>query len=359
MPVIVWMVVFAFLWRWAKLRSSDPKLRSSDSKRQEAETRSDPKLRSSDSKHQAKRDSDPKRQEAETRGGLRRQEQLGDRQERMQGAILKEGYMDGSIAISPQMNTEYQAFLAIYQPLMTRWGEGLEMAYQLEQPPPTVAGPPPKPSSSDLQRILQGLLQQGKPFPPVPASVPPFPPSIRTVQEMENLLPQLPTDVQPYQNALDWMNDQFLRSQRKLQGALRGEGFQGFEGFQAGQCAAFQSCYQQMQAGQAQRAQQIQQEFKNRLDAFQSPRLRQAFDLNERLGREIKEIQRKAQSGDWIKDVAIPDKGPKQVYELPEGADALEQMRLKDPAKYAEYQKKFGSMFSIKVLTDQINQALR
>jgi len=265
------------------------------------------------------------------------------------------------MAISPQMNAEYQAFLAIYQPLMTRWGEGLEMGYQLEQPPPTTAGPPPKPSPSDLERIRQGLLQQGKPFPPLPSSVPPFPPSISTVQDMERLLPQLPADVQPYQNALDWMNDQFLRSQKKLQGALRGEGFQGqgLEGFQAGQCAAFQSCYQQMQAAEAQRAQQVQQEFKSRLDAFQSPRLRQAFELNERLGKEIKEIQRKAQSGDWIKDVAIADKGPKQVYELPPGADALEQMRLNDPARYAEYQKKYGSMFSLKVLTDQINRALR
>jgi len=260
------------------------------------------------------------------------------------------------------MNAEYQAFLAMYQPLMTRWAEGLEMGYQLEQPPPTTAGPPPKPSPSDLERIRQGLLQQGKPFPPLPSSVPPFPPSISTVQEMERLLPQLPADVQPYQNALDWMNDQFLRSQKKLQGALRGEGFQGqeaWEGFQAGQCAAFQSCYQQMLAGEAQRAQQIQQEFKARLDAFQSPRLRQAFELNERLGREIKEIQRKAQSGDWIKDVAIADKGPKQVYEMPEGADALEEMRLKDPARYAEYQKKYGSMFSLKVLMEQINRALR
>jgi hypothetical protein len=184
---------------------------------------------------------------------------------------------------------------------------------------------------------------------------------------MEKLLPQIPADVQPYQNALDWMNDQFLRSQKKLKGALQGEGFQGqgqgqgqgLEGFEAGQCAAFQSCYQQMLAAEGQRAQQIQQEFKSRLDAFQSPRLRQAFELNERLGKEIKEIQRKAQSGDWIKSVSIADKGPKQVYNLPPGADALEQMRLKDPARYAEYQKKYGSMFSIKVLTDQINSALR
>lgn len=138
-----------------------------------------------------------------------------------------------------------------------------------------------------------------------------------------------------------------------------------------GVCAEISSCFkenpdlirqlsqaQQEEAGQ--RLERLQRELLVRFQQFQQPRLRSAFELNDRLSRNAKEVQRKAKSGDWIKDVRIgggAEKGPKAV--IPAGGSALEDLRRSDPERYAELERSQSSLFSVKQLIEQINRNLR
>ena len=153
-----------------------------------------------------------------------------------------------------------------------------------------------------------------------------------------------------------------------MKGGIPGmEGFQDLEGFAGDTCAEISQCFKDnpelarqllaaQQADAATRLEQIQQELMGRFQQFQQPRLRSAFDLNVRLRANAKEIQRKAQSGDWIKDIKIGG-GEGTKYTLPPGSNALEEMCRKNPGQCAELRK--SPFFSVKQLFEQINRNLR
>jgi hypothetical protein len=171
-------------------------------------------------------------------------------------------------------------------------------------------------------------------------------------------------------DALDWMNQQFLQAQKELNRALQGGSIPSMEGFGGGACAELATCFkenpdlirqlgiaQQEEAGQ--RLERIQRQLMERFQQFQQPRLRTAFELNGRLRNQAKETQRKAQTGEWVKDLRIPgaETGPKPVP--PPGGSALDELRRSNPERYAEYQKSHASLFSITQLMVQINRNLR
>lgn len=286
--------------------------------------------------------------------------------------LSKDGFI-APLLVSPEIKKEYQSFREFYEAFLTRWKEALVTAYSLEQSP-TEAGTKEQknPSDGELNQIVAKLIgQTGKPLPSLPLS--PLPPSIETLEDMERgrLLDRIPTSSQPYMDALDWMNQQFLQAQKELNRALQGGSLPSMEGFVSGTCAELATCFkenpdlirqlgaaQQEEAGQ--RLERIQRQLMERFQQFQQPRLRTAFELNGRLREQAKETQRKAQTGEWVKDLRIPGAettGPKPV--LPPGGSALDDLSRSNPARYAEYQKSHASLFSIKQLMEQINRNLR
>lgn len=287
---------------------------------------------------------------------------------------MEEGFV-APLLVSSEWKKAYQEFLLFHRAFMTRWRDALTTAYQLEQPA-MATGKAKEPTDAELNGVVKTLIATlGKPLPTLPPSDGAFPSSVETLDDIERaeLLERVPSSAQPYMDALEWMNQQFMKAEKELNRALQGGGLPALEGFESGQCAELASCFKEnpdliRQLGQAQqeeaaqRLRRIQQELMGRFAQFQQPRLRSAFELNGRLSQNAKETQRKAQSGDWIRDVKIGgpkdgEEGPKPVP--PPGGSALEELRRTNPEKYAEYQRSSSSMFSVKQLMEQINRNLR
>jgi hypothetical protein len=279
-----------------------------------------------------------------------------------------EGFL-APLLVSPECKKGYQDFVKFNTDFFTRWRDAMITTYQLEQPALTGASAK-EPTDTELNATITKLTTSlGKPLPLLPSSA--LPPTIDTLDDIERgrLLDKVPSSAQPYMDALEWMNQKFIQAEKDLNKALQGGGIPSLEGFLDGTCAEIATCFkenpdlirqlglaQQEEAGQ--RLERIQRELIGRFEQFQQPRLRTAFELNERLSKNAKETQRKAQSGDWIKDVRIGAKdGPRPV--VPPGGDALEELRTSDPEKYREYQTSQSSLFSVKQLMEQINRNLR
>ncbi len=281
------------------------------------------------------------------------------------------------LLVSDTFRTAYDGFLRFYPPFMEGWRDALIRAYSLEQP--VEGGAKKDPTEGDLARVVAGLTSSlGKLFPPpsLPGGPLPAPSTLQTLEDIDRaqLTNRIPVQVDPYQNALEWMNEQLLRAEKELEEALRGGGASGLpalEGFEGeGKCAELSQCFrdhpelvrqllaaQQEEAGQ--RLNRIQRDLMARFEQFQQPKLMSAFELNRRLVRKAKETEAKAKSGDWIKDVRMggSEKGP--VLTSPPGGDALEELRRKDPERYKQLQAKNASLFSLKQLMEQINRGLR
>lgn len=275
---------------------------------------------------------------------------------------IKEAFQ--ALLVSPAFQRAYGDFLAFHQEFQTGWREVLDTAASMSQE----AGTARKERTDDERNVTVRELSAslGKPLP----LIVPLPGKVETLEDLERaqLLERIPPSAQPYQDALEWMNQTLIKAQQELDKALQGGGIPTLEGFAGQECAHIAQCFKdnpdllrQVVAAQqedaAARLERIQRELMGRFQQFQQPRLRSAFDLNGRLRANAREVQRKAQSGDWIKDVKIGSKEPGAKYALPPGADALEEMRRKDPTRYAQLQK--SPFFSVKQLIDQINRNLR
>lgn len=277
------------------------------------------------------------------------------------------------LLVSSEVKKEYQAFRTFYESFLASWKEALTTAYSLQQSSPTEAGKAVAVSDTELNRLVSTLSTKlGKPLPSLPVT--PLPAVVETLEDIERsqLLEHIPVSSQPYMDALEWMNQQFIQAQQELNKALQGGAIPSMEGFAGKEsCAEISTCFkenpdlirqlaaaQQEEAGQ--RLERIQRELLGRFQQFQQPRLRSAFELNGRLRQQAKETQRKAQSGEWIKDIRIPgsagDTAPKPV--APPGT-TLEELRQSNPERYAEYERSRSSLFSIKQLMEQINRNLR
>lgn len=281
---------------------------------------------------------------------------------------LKEGF-SRPLLVSDEFKRHYQAFLRFYHGFMPSWKEALITAHSLEQPPTTKAQTTSsEPSPVQLQRIVEKMTSTlGKPFPSLTDN---FPERIETLDDIdrERLVERIPKSSQPYFHALEWMNNQLLKAQKEVENALKGGGIQSLDGFTGGTCAEVSRCLkdnpeltrqllqaQQEEAGQ--RLERIQRELISRLEQFQQPRLSSSLELNGRLRKSAKEMQQKAQSGDWIKDIKMGG-NEKTSLPPPPGGNTLEELRRTNPEKYKQLQEKNGSLFSVKQLFEQINRNL-
>lgn len=286
------------------------------------------------------------------------------------------------LLVSDAFRKAYEEFLGFYTPFQERWRDALLRTWGLEQGPSST-GKQREPTDKELAGEVAKLIQtQGIVFPPPPSSLSPSPkgslpaPSaLQTLDDLDKgrLLDLVPKTVDPYQHAMDWMNNQMLRAEKELEKALQGGGLPALEGFAGKEtCGELSQCFrdnpelvrqlllaQQEEAGS--RLERTERELMSRFAQFRQPKLVSAFELNSRLTKKAKETEAKAQSGDWIKDVRIGSSAAegKVKIKTPPGGDALEELRQKDPARYKALKGSSPSLFSVKQLMEQITQGLR
>jgi hypothetical protein len=231
----------------------------------------------------------------------------------------------------------------------------------MNAPPPEELTDPSQSSnataSTPSRKALNAYIEQlsktsNKKFPPITDALPKEidRPSFESVKDT---LPTDIKDIQPYLNALTWMNKNIAESQANLK-AMKSEGFDN-----PAICPAVIQCTDAQKAQAEQDFLKKQKVLTAVLDQFNnSTALKQLMKDNADLVKKSKDIQNQAQSGKLLNSMAKSDE-PEIVYTLPPGANALADLESSDPATYQEYKTNYAPLFGMKQQFDQINRNLR
>ena len=264
--------------------------------------------------------------------------------------LVEEGF-----EVDPTFQEKYKKFVQFYNTFMTSWEKAIVTMVSMDAPPPAelsspsqidTSSKPKTPSRAQLNQYVQVLLtKEKKPFPPITDPLPEIITSLPT---------NLPSDPQPYINALDWMNEHMASSQKELESSMKGvEPYEDCS--QINQCLSDPQNVAKITEAQQKQELQRQQTAGTILDRFNdNPALQSALATNQELTKKAEEIQHQAQSGKMVNNTKFPSE-PKVKYTLPEGANKFKDMEKNDPAKYASYSKQYPQQASQKQLLDQIN----
>lgn len=288
-----------------------------------------------------------------------------------------EGFQTATVIIplKPDTVQGYKNFLLFYNPFCANWQKAIisSIASDTPQEPLTspsqvsaTGAPSSTPSSADMNAYINQLSQQiGKTLPPVCKTIPDTVDSINIAQ----IIPFIPTDITPFLNALNWMNEQLEKAHSGLSTALQG-GKPQTEGFDNASCQNMASCFandpalitqiaKELAGQNAQVIVQQEQQLMTLLSPFLTTQaLSDAFKQNELLVQKSQEIQNQAQSGELINQINIPGGNTRATYTKPEGSDKLIQLQKNNPERAAELKNNYGQWFALKQLTDQINATL-
>ena len=273
-------------------------------------------------------------------------------------------------AINPDLVVNYREFAAtIYNPFLATWQKAIVSSISADQPQQPLKSPsqtssssatPTIPPQKDMNAYIATLSQKlGKPLPNI---TDPLPDAI-DIASFPTIAPKIPADPAPYTNALTWMNDQLTESLAKLQSALKGESFMNLEGFDNQTCQDLSQCFEEnpeliRQCGLALKKQGLQEQSQvlNQIKKFmKNKEFVRALQKNKELVEHSKKIEAQAKSGDLLNQINLPAE-PGIKYTLPFGSDKLKKM---DYAKQKEVKEAAPSMFSLKIMMDQINANLR
>jgi hypothetical protein len=281
--------------------------------------------------------------------------------------------------LSPSTVQAYTQFLNFYNPFCANWQKAVQTSTAATIPqeaatdPTQIQGPQaPQISDAEMNSQIANLSQQlGRPLPNLCQALPPQIDST-TIQQ---IIPMIPTDAAPYQNALDWMNTNLSQAHANLGAALQGASIK--ETFTTDptcnditQCIAnnpqlAQQLTQQISEQQQQQQQQSQQQLEQQLITLLNPfitnqSLINQMQQNQDLMQKSEEIQKQAQSGELINQINIPGVTgvPAKKYDLPAGSSALQQMQQTDPDKYNQLKNNYSMWFGLKQIMEQINGAL-
>lgn len=273
-------------------------------------------------------------------------------------------------AIDPVLVTNYHQFVTtFYNPFLATWQKAIVSSISADQPQQPLTSPsqvssssatPPIPPQSEMNAYIANLSQKlGKPLPNI---TDPLPETI-DVTTFPTIAPTIPKDPIPYINALSWMNQQLSGAQVKLQSALKGESFMNLEGFDNQTCQDLSQCFEDnpeliRQCGLAMKkqGQQEQSQVSDQMKEFmENKELVRTLQTNKELVKQSKKIEEQAKSGELLNQLNLPTE-PGIKYTLPEGSDKLKKM---DYAQQKAVKDAAPSMFSLKILMDQINANLR
>jgi hypothetical protein len=297
-------------------------------------------------------------------------------------AAIKEGFdSPPPITLQQPLSQEtiqaYTQFLNLYNPFCTNWEKAIQTSTASEIPvapatdPSQTMGPSaPQISATEMNAHIAKLSQQlNKPLPNLCQALPP---QIDNTN-IQQIIPLIPTSVQPYQNALDWMNANLSQAHAGLGAALQGVSMS--EGFEDScqditQCIAnnpqlAQQLAQQISEQQQQQQQQSQAQIEQRLQSMTNPfitnqPLAAAAASNQDLMQKSQDIQNQAQSGELLNQINIPGVTgqPAKTYDIPAGGNALQQMQQQDPDRYNHLKDNYGPWFGLKQILEQINGSL-
>ena len=285
-----------------------------------------------------------------------------------------EPFMTNSLTITPVLDPalakNYNQFATtVYNPFLATWQKAIVSSISADQPQQPLTSPsqvssssgtPKIPPQSEMNAYIANLSQKvGKPLPNITE---PLPENIDIVS-LSTIAPKIPKDPAPYTNALEWMNQQLSASHTKLQSALKGESFMNLEGFDNQTCQDLSKCFEDnpeliRQCGVALKKQgeEEQSQLSDRIKQFvENKDLVRTLQTNKELVEKSKKIEEQAKSGDLLNQINLPTE-PGIKYTLPEGSDKLKKM---DFAQQKAVKDVAPSMFSLKILMDQINANLR
>lgn len=282
--------------------------------------------------------------------------------------VVKESFQN--IQLDPDVIQGYNNFLSFYNSFCPNWQKAIISSIAADTPQEPLTSPSqantgtaPTPSEQEQNSYIQKLsIILNQKFPPICIDLP---------QQIDsNTLPQIiqqiPTDPQPYMNALTWMNSQLSKAHSNLNSALQGQQTEGFDDMcqDISQCIAnnpqlAQQIAQQMVQQQQESIQQQEQEVITKVTPFISmPGLAQALAENLDLVKKSQDIQNQAQSGQLLNQVNVPGSDSQITYNTPNGGDSLSKMKENDPNKYNDLQKNYSQWFAVKSLMEQINSTI-
>lgn len=274
--------------------------------------------------------------------------------------------------LKPTTMKSYNDFLSFYNTFCANWQKSIKSAVASQIPQKPLTSPSQVSSSNapdipekDMNNYITILSQQLlKPLPPICKTLP----SSIDINSLPKIIKEIPKSTQPFINALNWMNSQLEQSQANLGPALQGvpPTFESFEDI----CDNVSACLENNPelvkrvavnvADQQKREQELQEEqLVKALHPFLTEaELRRVFNKNIQLFKQAQEIQNKAESGELLNQMNIPDNDIDIKYTKPPGANNLNNMKQNNPARYNELQTNYSQLFSVKKLLDQINANL-
>jgi hypothetical protein len=284
--------------------------------------------------------------------------------------VVKEGFEN--TPLNPVTIQGYNNFLTFYNSFCENWKKAIisSVASEIPQQPATdpanpTAGGAPDISEKQMNDYITNLSQTiSQPLPPICI---PLPTTIDSTNIVE-VTKKIPSDVQPFINALKWMNPLLEKSQAHLGSALQGtppptENFQDM-------CQDIGSCLannpeliQQIAIEiSEQNDQQIVQEQEQLMAAvnpfFTNSELSQEFGQNTILVEKAKLIQDQAQSGELMNQINVPGGRTIAKYQLPDGANKLNDMKKNNPDRYNELKQNYSMWTDLKGMIDNINANL-
>lgn len=280
--------------------------------------------------------------------------------------IVKEGFQD-NIPLNPSTVQVYNDFIAFYTPFCTNWQKAIisSVASEIQQEPLTdpsqvQTSSAPQISTEQMNQYINTLSQQlGQPLPQICTTIP----STIDSSSIAQVIPLIPTDSQPYINALNWMNTQLSKSHGNLGNALKGGSIEGFDNM----CQNVEQCLQNdpqllqeiLQQSQQQNISQLEQQLKSLINPFiSSSDLIKALQTNQDLVAKSQQIQDQAQSGELFNQINLPGGNTMATYDKPPGASTLSDIQQSNPEQYNNLKQNYSHLFSLKQMLEQINSNL-
>lgn len=284
--------------------------------------------------------------------------------------VVKEGFQASQL--NPVTIQGYNNFLNFYNPFCENWKKAIvsSVASELPQKPATDPANPVSGSAPDISEkqmndyITQLSNKLSQSLPPI---CKPLPKTVDSTNIVE-VTNQIPTDIQSFTNALNWMNPQLQKAQANLGNALQGNS-PAIENFQD-TCQDIASCLandpqliQQLAIEiSEQNDQQIVQQQEQLMAAinpfFTNSDLSQAFGENVLLVQKAQQIQDQAQSGELENQINVPGGRTIAKYTMPDGANNLNDMKQNNPARYNELKQNYSQWTNLKEILDNINASL-